>query len=93
MSFAKLRPALAASAALVAFTACVRVDEPFTLASIDDVERMLADGDVVVVDANIPEIFRRSHLPGARSRKAAPLAQLLPANKDARVVFYCMSPT
>lgn len=89
----KVRPALVASAALAALAACVHDGEPFTPVSVDDVERMIAERDVVVVDANTPEIFRRSHLPGARSLKSAPLARLLPSEKDARVVFYCVSPT
>jgi rhodanese-related sulfurtransferase len=80
-------------AALLAL-ACARGDrEPFATASIDEVERMLADPGVVVVDANTPEVFRRNHLPGARRWKSAPAAQILPAEKDRPIVFYCASPS
>jgi rhodanese-related sulfurtransferase len=86
--------ALLASAALLAVAGCSRGGaEPFAMASVEDVERMLGEPDVVVIDANTPETFRKHRLPGARYWKSAPLAQLLPAEKDRRVVFYCASPS
>jgi rhodanese-related sulfurtransferase len=82
----------AAAAALLA-AACARRSEPFESVSLDEVERMLGEQDVVVVDANTAEVFRRNHLPGARLWKSAPAAELLPAEKDRRIVFYCASPS
>jgi rhodanese-related sulfurtransferase len=74
--------------------ACARGGgEPFATASLDEVERMLANPGVVVVDANTPEVFRRNHLPGARRWRSAPASQLLPAEKDRPIVFYCASPS
>jgi rhodanese-related sulfurtransferase len=84
--------ALAAAAAMLAGAACSR-GEPFATVSVDEVEKMLGAPDVVVVDANTPEIFRRNRLPGARRWKSAPAAELLPAEKDRRIVFYCVSPS
>lgn len=85
--------ALALGAAAVLACAGRAGDEPFTLASMDEVQAMLGAPDVVVVDANPRDVFEKHHLPGARSSKSAPLAEVLPADKDARVVFYCASPT
>jgi hypothetical protein len=86
--------ALAVAAALLALAACARGGggEPFALVSMEETERMLADG-VVVIDANTPETFRRHHLPGARFWRSAPLAELLPPEKDRPVLFYCASPS
>ncbi len=83
-----------ALAVAVAAAGCAhRGGEPFETVSIEDVARMLASPEVVVVDANTPEVFRRNHLPGARHWKSAPAAQVLPAEKDRPVVFYCASPS
>lgn len=89
-----IRGAAATAAALVAVTALASGQkEPFAMVSMDDVEKMLGQPDVFVVDANPEEVFRKNRLPGARWWKAAPLAKLLPAEKDRRLVFYCASPT
>jgi rhodanese-related sulfurtransferase len=95
MPVTRLPRAFATSAAILALSACAaRTDgEPFETLSLDGVERMLGQADVVIVDANTREIFERHHLPGARHWKSAPLAQLLPPEKEKRVVFYCASPS
>jgi rhodanese-related sulfurtransferase len=90
------RPRAAAAAlAVAALAACAHRGgaEPFTLVSIEETERMLARPGLVVIDANTPEIFQKHHLPGAVFWKSAPLAQLLPADRDRPVLFYCASPT
>jgi rhodanese-related sulfurtransferase len=92
MALTEVSRALAA-AALLATACAARQGEPFEIVSIDEVEKMLGAPDVVVVDANTPEVFRRNHLPGAIHWKSAPAAQLLPAEKDRRIVFYCASPS
>ena len=66
--------------------------EPFTIVSADDVEQMVGKPDVFVVDANPQDVFLKGHVPGARWWRSAPLAQLLPADKERRLVFYCASP-
>jgi hypothetical protein len=95
-----LRPllvALLAALASAATLACARSgaggDEPFTLVSIEAVERMLTDPGVTVIDANTRDTFEKGHLPRARFYRSAPLGQLLPADKDAAVVFYCAAPS
>jgi hypothetical protein len=95
MFVARISRALVAAGALAAAAACAHRagGDPFALASLDDVERMLGEPDVVVIDANTAETFRKHHLPGAVYWKSAPLAQLLPAEKEKRVVFYCASPS
>ncbi len=66
--------------------------EPFQPVSVEEVQGMLGQQDVVVVDANVPEIFAEHHLPGALHVGSKPLAALLPTNRDARLVFYCTGP-
>ena len=88
-----LHPSLAAiPAALALACAAHSAKEPFQPVSLDAVQEMLGAKDVVVVDANVPEIFSAHHLPGARHVGSRPLAALLPPEKDARLVFYCTGP-
>jgi hypothetical protein len=94
MTSGRIPRALAVSAALVASGCSHRsAAEPFALVSIEEVERMLGQPDVVVIDANTASIYAKHHLPGAVYWKSAPLSQLLPAEKGKRVVFYCASPS
>jgi 3-mercaptopyruvate sulfurtransferase SseA len=94
-----LRPlgaiALPLALAATASVACAanRTHEPFALVGVDEVQRMLSQPDVVVVDANPKDVFDKNHLPGARYYKSAPFAEVLPADKTTRLVFYCASPS
>ncbi len=95
---AALRPLVAVVVLLVAAAAAVacaanRSHEPFALVGVDEVQRMLSEPDVVVIDANPKEVFEKNHLPGARYYKSAPFAEVLPADKTKRLVFYCASPS
>jgi rhodanese-related sulfurtransferase len=92
MVVTRIHRAVAAAAAFLA-AACAHRSEPFATVSIEEVEELLGEPDVVVVDANTPEVFRRNHLPGARHWKSVPPDRLLPAEKDRRIVFYCASPS
>lgn len=88
--------ALPLALALAAALACAgrgTSREPFSLVSLDEVQKMLAEPDVTIVDANTRETFEKNHLPGARYYKAAPFAEVLPPDKDRRIVFYCASPS
>ncbi len=90
-----LRVAAVLLLATGAIAACAskRSGEPFTLVSMDEVQRMLGDPRVAIIDANPPEVFREHHLPGARWYREGPsLASVLPADKQTRLVFYCASP-
>jgi hypothetical protein len=84
----------AVAAAMVTATALAAAPdtEPFALLSMDQVERMVGKPDVTIVDANPENVYRKHHVPGARWWRSRPLAQLLPAEKDHPVVFYCASP-
>jgi rhodanese-related sulfurtransferase len=95
MSMSRIRRALATAGTLVAVLACAgeKKAEPFTIVSVDEVERMIAGSDAFVVDANPQDVYQKNHVPGARWWRSAPLAQLLPAQKDRTLVFYCASPT
>ena len=88
-----LLPLLAAALAAAAGVACASPGkEPFGLMPMDEVERLLARKEIAVFDANVPEIWERSHLPGAVSVVGRDLAQVLPADRNAKVVFYCTGP-
>lgn len=84
--------ALAAAAAVLG-CAGAHAKEPFAFVGIPEVERMLSEPDVAVIDANPKEVFARNHLPGAKHYRSAPLAEVLPADKKTRLVFYCASPS
>ncbi len=89
----RLAVALLALGALAACAASKRSGEPFTLVTMDEVQRMIGDPRVAIVDANPPEVFREHHVPGARWYREGPsLAAVLPADKTTRLVFYCASP-
>jgi hypothetical protein len=83
---------LALAAVVAPACAASRAHEPFTLVGMDEVQRMLSEPDVVVIDANPKDVFVKNHLPGARHYRSAPFAQVLPADKSKRLVFYCASP-
>ncbi len=95
MDSVRIRRVVAAAGALLAVAAFAgeAKGEPFSLVSMDDVERMIGKPDVFVVDVNPQDVFRKNHVPGAHWWRTAPLAQLLPAQKDRSLVFYCASPS
>ncbi|MDB4930455.1 MAG: Rhodanese domain protein [Myxococcaceae bacterium] len=61
---------------------------PMTVA---ELAAMIERGDqVAVVDNNSPESYARGHIPGARwAAHDGITAQMLPQDRNARVVFYC----
>jgi rhodanese-related sulfurtransferase len=88
----------AAAAALLLLPSApglVRADsaEPFQMASVDQVEKMLGETDVVVFDVNTRDTFEKHHLRGARFVTSKTLAASLPQDKSLRLVFYCAGPT
>jgi rhodanese-related sulfurtransferase len=94
MDTSRIRRAVAAAGAVVAVAVFAgdKQGEPFSMVSMDEVEKLIGKPDVVIVDANPEDVYRKNHVPGARWWRAKPLAQLLPAEKDRRLVFYCASP-
>ena len=87
-----IRIAVGLAAALAALAARAGdAKEPFAMLTVDQVERMLGQPNVVVVDANGQDVYRKNHLPGA-VWMTGPLAKLLPPDKGRTLVFYCASP-
>ena len=95
MDTGRIRRVVAVAGALVAVVvfAGEKKGEPFTLVSVDDVEKMIGQPDVFVVDANPEDVFKKNHVPGAVWYRSAPFEKLLPAEKDRTLVFYCASPS
>ena len=68
--------------------------EPATL-TIEEVEELLRRGNAktFLFDANPRDLYLQRHLPGARwIRYDAVTADLLPADRQATLVFYCTGP-
>ncbi len=86
----------AAAAALAMFSllansaACA--DAAVRTLSVKEVEGMLGQPGVEVYDADVEELWRKHHLPGAVFIGDHALSGLLPGDKSARLVFYCSGP-
>ena len=66
--------------------------DPFGRLAVDQVERRLGRPNVYVFDGNTPETYVENHLPGAvRINHKDITASVLPKDKDATLVFYCMN--
>ena len=57
-----------------------------------EVARIMKRADVVLLDLNVPELWEKSHLPGAVHVDSADIAQFLPADRSATLIFYCAGP-
>jgi rhodanese-related sulfurtransferase len=82
---------LAALAALTV-SALARADDDFRMLGVDDVEKMMKQPDVKVYDANPPDLWEKSHVPGATFIGEKKLASILPQDKGTKLVFYCAGP-
>jgi rhodanese-related sulfurtransferase len=96
-SFASLSPASAQGCNIVQAT----LTEPGAKTgevSTDQLRRMLADRDALVIDARPRVEFDAGHIPGARvldesaGDQAEAVAHLVNGNKDAALVVYCNGP-
>jgi len=66
--------------------------DPFGRFSVDQVERRLGQPNVYVFDGNPPEIYAENHLSGAvRLNHKDITKDVLPRDKDATLIFYCMN--
>ena len=83
---------LAATLLLGAAGARAKERDGFSLMPMDEVEKLMARGEIAVYDANVPEVWEEHHLRGAVHIVGKELARILPADKTARVVFYCTNP-
>jgi len=70
----------------------VEEKEPFGRLSVDEVEKGISKGELVLFDNNSKERFDKGRVPGARwvDFKAV-TAKDLPSDKNAKLVFYCGS--
>jgi len=66
--------------------------EPFGRFTVDQVERRLGQPNIHVYDGNRPETYAENHLPGAVRLYSKDIKEgVLPADKDATLIFYCMN--
>ncbi len=66
--------------------------DPFGRLTVDQVERRLGRPNVFVFDGNSPETYAENHLPGSvRINHKDITASVLPQDKDATLIFYCMN--
>jgi|SRR5437867_5543503 len=83
---------LAPSLCPVAAAKRIPESDPFGRLSVDQVERRLDRPDVFIFDGNPPDVYATNHLPGAvRIEHQDITASVLPQDKDATLVFYCMN--
>jgi len=67
-------------------------EEGFALLPMAEVEKVLGSTGVHVFDVNVPELWQKHHLPGAVHVTGKDLGPLLPADRAARIIFYCTNP-
>jgi len=77
--------------ALALAAAPARADD-LKMLNVDEVAKLLGQPGVKVYDANPPELWEKNHVPGATFIGDKKLAGLLPADKAAKLVFYCAGP-
>jgi rhodanese-related sulfurtransferase len=76
----------------LAAPASSRAAPPFQEATIDQVDKWIAAREAMVFDVNPSEVYARNHLPGALFVSGKTWTKALPADKGARLVFYCANP-
>ena len=62
---------------------------PYQEATLDQVQGWVAAKTAIVYDVNDADLFRKNHVPGARHLEGKGWTATLPAEKGARLVFYC----
>ena len=62
-----------------------------TAISMSYADKLLGQNDVYFFDANTPDIWASGHLPGAIFINKPDWQSLLPDNKNATLVFYCVN--
>ncbi|PYS96552.1 MAG: rhodanese-like domain-containing protein [Acidobacteria bacterium] len=66
--------------------------EPFGRFTVDQVERRLGKPNVYVFDGNDPTTYEANHLPGAVRLNHEEIKEgVLPKDKAATLIFYCMN--
>ena len=65
-------------------------NEPFQRLTVDEVAKRLSDPKVHIYDGNNDEVYLDGHLPGAVHLFSKDIKEgVLPADKDAPLIFYC----
>ena len=82
---------LLALAALAVSPRLARADDFKTL-SVDEVQKMMGQPGVKVYDANPPDLWEKSHVPGATFIGEKKLASVLPSDRSTKLIFYCAGP-
>jgi len=91
---------LAVAALLLAFVPRARAagkeenpePEPFGRLTVDQVERRLGQPEIHIYDGNPPDVYAQNHLPGAVHLYSKDIKEgSLPEDKNATLIFYCMS--
>jgi len=66
--------------------------EPFKRMSIKHVGKMLGRPNVHIYDGNSAETYEKGHVPGAVNLYSRDIKEgVLPADKDATLIFYCQN--
>jgi rhodanese-related sulfurtransferase len=93
MQTRSIRIAVALVAASVALAVrAAETKEPFGMLTVDEVEKLVGQPNVILVDANHDDVYRKNHLPGA-VLLTGPVEKILPPDKGRTLVFYCASPS
>lgn len=88
-----IRLALPLALALVALAPrAPAAAEPFKMISADEVQALIGKPGVHVFDVNTPERFEQGHLPGATHVSTENVAERLPKDREATLIFYCTNP-
>jgi len=66
--------------------------EPFGRLTINQVEHRLGQPGIYIIDGNPPEVFAEHHLSGAANLSHEKITRsVLPADRSATLIFYCMN--
>ncbi len=72
--------------------AATRDPEPFGTLTVEQVATDLAKPGVYLLDANPEHVYAAGHLPGAKLVSYRLKTSDLPADKGAKLIFYCKNP-
>ncbi len=75
---------------LAALAAVAR--EPFGMLGVAEVASDVGRPGVYLFDANPPEVYAKGHVPGAKLVSYKVTASDLPADRSAKLIFYCKNP-
>lgn len=64
----------------------------FQTIPMEEVLRLMKRPGVAIMDVNIRELWEKHHIPGAIHLEGENLAEQLPRDKGATVIFYCAGP-